>query len=115
MAPLRTLATLATLTVAVGLLAGCGTQDSEPPLSETLPSCDDVWVAGRTLPEDYAGCRDDEGTLQVSKVQECTTSDERLTQFGTDFYAMLGAEVHDDGLESVGYQEVYQACFGKSW
>lgn len=115
--PRSRLAAAAAVAVAVsaaGLLAGCG-EDSEPPLSETLPSCEEIWTAGNTLPEDYDGCRDEEGTLQVSSVQECTKSEDRITEFGTDHYALLGGRIYDDGKESANYQSLYQACFGASW
>ena len=98
----------------VALLGGCGS-DEEPPLSETLPACESLWVAGETIPDDYDGCRDDEGVLQVSEVKDCTANDERFTTYGARFYGLLGGKVHDDGVDSSAYSELYLACFGSDW
>jgi hypothetical protein len=97
------------------LLSGCGSAVLPTPAGDTLPSCEDVWVAGGTIPEDYAACRDDDGVLQVSEVQECTSTDQRFTTFGDGFYGVLGGVVYDDGLDSPSYDELYAGCFGADW
>ncbi len=97
------------------LLTGCGDDEGPAPASETLPTCDDIWVAGETIPEDYAGCTDGDGVLQVSDVQECTKNDQQFTTFGDRFYGVLGGAIRDDGLESPSYAELYAGCFGADW
>lgn len=109
---------LTAVTAALALaatLSGCGTADAEPPLSETLPACEDVWVAGGSIPDDYAGCRDDEGVLKVSEIKDCTANDERLTTYGEQYFGLLGGKVQDDGIDSSAYNELYLACFGSDW
>lgn len=107
---------LAAMLAAVCLaLTGCGNESAPPPLSETLPACDEVWVAGQILPDDYAGCRDGDGVLQVSEIKNCTKNDEQLTTYGDMFYALLGSKVYDDGVDSPAYDELYAGCFGASW
>ena len=56
----RVILVAALLTISV---TGCGGGDSSssstPKASgpaETWPSCDPVWVTGKTLPNDYEGC-----------------------------------------------------------
>ena len=110
----RLLASAATLAALAALLTGCG-DDAPTPASESLPSCDQVWVAGEDLPEDYAGCKDGDGVLQVSEIKECTKTDQRFTAYGDTYYAILGAPIHDDGQSSSTYQELYAGCFGTDW
>lgn len=101
------------LLAATALLGGCGDDPDEvTPKSETLPVCDDVWVAGNTLPEDYEGCKDADGVLVVSDVKQCTETDGSFTTFAARYYAMLGGEIHDDGQSSSGYATLYVACLG---
>lgn len=97
------------------LLSGCGAADAPTPASDSLPACDDIWVAGGTIPEDYAGCKDADDVLQVSDVQECTKNDQRFTTFGDQYYGVLGSAVYDDGLDSPSYDELYAGCFGADW
>ena len=55
---------LLAVVLSTSVLAGCGGDDSgedsgQPEASgavESLPACDEVWVAGETLPDDYDGC-----------------------------------------------------------
>jgi hypothetical protein len=109
----RTLARAAPLVAVAALLGGCGIGGA-PPASETLPSCDDVWVAGGTIPDGYTGCRDGDGVLQVSDLVECTESDGTLTTFGGTFFGLVGEAVHDGGLASPGYTELRDRCVGST-
>ncbi len=114
--PLTSSPTLLVAGVALAaLLTGCGRDEGPTPVSETLPACDDIWVAGETIPEDYEGCRDEDGVLQVSEIKECTKSDDRFTTFGEEFYGLLGGAIRDDGLSSPSYDELYAGCFGTDW
>ena len=107
---------LLTCVALAATLTACA--DSTPvvtPKGETLPACDEVWVAGQTLPGDYEGCSDDEGVLMVSEVKKCTSIDGSFTTFGARYFAMLGGEVSDAGQTSPEYDQAYTACFGSNW
>lgn len=101
------------------LLAGCG-GGSNPadtgvtPASDSLPGCAEVWVVGERLPDDYEGCVDAEGTLQVSEIKDCTSAEGRFTTFGDNLFAMLGEEIHRD-TGSLEYRQIYGTCFGTDW
>jgi hypothetical protein len=106
----------AVLATAALLLGSCGAASPVvTPKSDTLPLCDEVWVAGQTLPQDYDGCRDAEGVLVVSDIKRCTASDGKFTTFAARYYGMLGGPVKDDGQQSTGYNTAYLACFGSNW
>ncbi|HEY6548181.1 MAG TPA: hypothetical protein VI589_09755 [Vicinamibacteria bacterium] len=103
-------ALLLALVLALVPLAACGDQ----PASETLPDCSDVWVDGRTLPEDYEGCMED-GTIQVSETKKCSATEGSFVTFDEKHFAILGQEVSDAGVSSTEYQEAAQACFPGGW
>jgi hypothetical protein len=96
--------------VLTAMTSGCG----EDPASETLPDCSDVWVAGKTLPEDYEGCMKD-GSIQVSETKKCSAMEGRFVTFDEKYFGILGEEVSDAGLSSPEYQEAAQACFPGGW
>jgi len=57
------------------------------------PACADVWVAGSTLPQKYAGCQDaDKDTWMQAMVYMCS-SGQRLVTFGRTFYAAKGGVI----------------------
>ncbi|MEZ5095692.1 MAG: hypothetical protein R2731_05985 [Nocardioides sp.] len=102
-----------------GALAGCGSGGDPKPASETLPTCADVWVAGETLPADYAGCQAEDGALQVSNAQTCTkrTGQQKaaFVTFGASFYALTGEVIHQGAFDTTEYDELYAGCFGQQW
>lgn len=115
MTPLRLAGALLLATTA---LSSCGSDTPDhpgvTPKSETLPTCADVWVKGRLLPEDYAGCVDGEGVIQVSEIKDCTSDAGRFTTYDEKYYAILGSKI-GFGLNSVGYHQAYTACFTGDW
>lgn len=113
--PARLLAVL----LATPLLAACGASTEPSPASETMPACAEVWQAGETLPADYAGCVDEDGSLQVSNAQACTADTSQDGQafatFGTSLYALTDGEIHQGAFNTPTYDELYRACFGAQW
>ena len=72
--------------VLVVTLAGCGGGDDsdagQPEASgavETLPSCDETWVVGETLPADYDGCVITGNEVQVFSPGECPSGAQYAT------------------------------------
>ncbi|MFN8195605.1 MAG: hypothetical protein U0R80_15140 [Nocardioidaceae bacterium] len=113
----RTRRTLLLLAAAPLVLVGCGDGGSDEkasPASESMPACASVWVEGKTLPADYAGCVDADGVLQVSEIKECSSTDGSFTTFGKEFFAYVGQPIHT-GLDSQDYQQAYGICFGTDW
>lgn len=102
------------------VLAGCG-GSADPvdpgvtPLSDSLPACADVWVEGASLPEDYAGCVDDDGVLQASVSQKCTSVDGSLTTYADTYFVFQNGRVRAGGAEDPAYQQAYGVCFGAGW
>lgn len=101
-------------------LAACGeATEDEPSAGSTaasptgLPACEDVWVDGETLPEDYAGCFD--GTADVTAQQRSCSIGQPLVTYDDMFYAMAGARINEvaGGLEAdEGYQSALMSCTG---
>ncbi|MDF9715579.1 hypothetical protein INN71_07580 [Nocardioides sp. ChNu-153] len=43
------------------------------------PACTEVWVAGGSIPADYAGCLAEDGSLEVAETTECADGRQLLT------------------------------------
>jgi hypothetical protein len=86
----------------------------DPSASATVagPACDDVWVGGATLPEDYRGCSRD-GTWQEPERRRCSFGVPIVT-FDGRFYAVPGKVVNDVGDlgSSKDYQQAVNSCQG---
>lgn len=98
------------------LLTGCG--DDGPiatPASKSMPDCSEVWVAGKTLPADYAGCVGSDGVLEASEIKKCSTAKGSFVSFDSDYFAILGGEISDEGTDSAAYNAAYLHCFGQGW
>ena len=122
-------ATLAALVLAVSLSA-CGGSDgpaeeeptapSEATSAAELPQCTDVWVDGKAIPEDYAGCVRDGETVEAN-AQPCGDGPEKFVQYQYKdeddivfpFIAILGEKVIgyiDD--ENAPYAKTFDQCGG---
>lgn len=77
---------------------------NSPPAAST--SCDDIWIAGETLPEDYDGC-DRGDTIEAPAVLDCTDGS-KMTGFDDRFYAKLGGEIHEASGE-IANDKAYSA------
>lgn len=72
---------------------------STPDIEEVvanLPRCDEVWVADRQLPLDYAGCKLPGGGLDLGAVLQCVEGP-GLAAHRDRFWARLGEPVEDSG------------------
>lgn len=77
----------ALLTLLVAPACGNGQRD----LGDAVPECSDVWVAGRTLPADYTGCREFGAVVRPDRF-DCPDSDDVAVKFG-DYFGILGGEI----------------------
>ena len=120
------------------LLAGCGdggepkseptgvvqsnTKPNQPPGSEfltpvpkeeaeALPECSEVWVEGKTLPTDYAGCRIDGGGIDQGAKYACTDGKGQLIGYNDQFFARIGGAIQAFGEDDAAFsQELFEAC-----
>ena len=83
------------------------TEEPEP----TGPACADVWVAGATLPQKYAGCQDAEKDKWMQAMVYMCSSGQRLVTFGRTFYAAKGGG-HHGVRDAVGPQPRVQEGLG---
>jgi hypothetical protein len=87
---------------------------TETPTEEPAgPACADVWVAGATLPEKYAGCQDAEKDKWVQAMVYHCSSGQRLVTYGTTFYAAKGEVVNESKVplrRNREFQKVLASC-----
>lgn len=85
----------------------------EPSTEPAGPACADVWVAGATLPEKYAGCQDAEKGKWVEAMVYHCSSGQRLVTFRTTFYAAKGEVVNESEVplrRNREFQKVLTTC-----
>jgi len=111
------------------LAAGCGDDEgdtaedtstdasastSASPSSDAgaLPACDEVWVAGETLPRGYQGCEQDGATVKPDK-HPCSYGS-AIVEFDDRFYAVTGKQINEvpSLAESKQFQQALTACQG---
>ena len=106
--------------VLVVTLAGCGGGDDsdagQPEASgavETLPSCDETWVVGETLPADYDGCVITGNEVQVFSPGECPSGAQYAT-YEDRYYAVPGEAVQEvtsgDMFSDPDFTEFTESC-----
>jgi hypothetical protein len=76
--------------LALLLASGCGNEHTDR--GKSLPECSDVWVAGRTLPDDYRGCRESGAVVRPDLIN-CPDSDQVAVKFGDEYIGVLGSEI----------------------
>lgn len=106
---------------ALALLAtGCSSDDSgdgvvadatNAPESGGLPACADVWVDGETLPEDYDGCENPDGSIEEPVIYDCDSGIGRFTTYRDELHALLGGEITEAPSNSEEYAAAYEECF----
>ncbi len=113
-------AVLAVLVLALlGGVTACGgssaSREVRPRARDTAPvtsaaTCAEVWVAGRPLPQGYAGCLLD-GHLVAGDRRACSNGRTLVLHAG-DFYAVVGEPVHHvPGLAGTAvYQRLTKVC-----
>lgn len=52
-------------------LAGCGGGEDTNSTQPGLPKCEDIWVVGKKLPEDYKGCINDSDEVAEIEFMTC--------------------------------------------
>lgn len=98
--------------------AGCSSDDSggEPEsggeaAESGTPVCSDVWVDGGTLPEDYAGCENADGSIEAAATIKCDSGIGAFTTYQDEFFALLGGEITEAPSTSEEYSAAYEECF----
>ena len=112
---------LLAVVLSTSVLAGCGgddpgegsAQSEASGAVESLPGCDEVWVAGETLPEDYDGCVIQGNEIAVFSPGECPSGDQYATYDDT-FYAVVGATIEEsasgDIFSDPKFQKFTESC-----
>lgn len=86
-------------------------EQTTPSSVEQEPRCEDVWVDGEKLPENYRGCSEGE-TWVKADIRRCE-SGQILVTYGDRFYGAKGFVVNDVGeplTESKQYQRALHSC-----
>lgn len=82
-------------------------QQSEGP---ALPSCDDVWVDGATLPVNYEGCMNGD-VIEAMASLDCDSGAEVFVTYQDRLFAFLGGPITEAGSDSPAYGKAYEECF----
>ncbi|KRF15539.1 hypothetical protein ASG90_12720 [Nocardioides sp. Soil797] len=80
---------------------------------EEFPYCADLWVEGKTVPDDYAGCwNEDEESVELTSSVDCSDGGKLVS--GDYGYGLRGEAVHPtpEGLDrqSSEYRALYDVC-----
>ena len=76
------------------------------------PPCSDVWIDGETLPEDYGGCDQEDGSIAGSSWQDCADGS-RLYTHDSQFFTLADRTIVDAGgdiLDDAGFEKRSRAC-----
>ena len=87
-----------------------GNESSAPP-EASVPACDEVWVEGETLPEDYEGC-DLDGTVQAAVYYDCADGRKFAAYGGVEpnLWAFYGDAINAGGVDDESYAEAFASC-----
>lgn len=86
---------------------------TETPTEPKGPACDEVWVAGSTLPKNYNGCQDAEKDKFVQAMVYFCSSGQRLVTFRRNFYAAKGEVVNETSTplaRDAEFKKVLASC-----
>lgn len=78
------------------LLTGCGVDAQVPdskPAGRTLP-CSEVWSVGKSLPKDYEGCTQTDGTTEAAVSIKCEKGG-RLVTFDDKFWVVTPGQIRE--------------------
>jgi len=79
--------------------------------AESLPKCSDIWVEGKTLPEDYEGCQNTGSGLDRGANYACTDGKADLIGHNDQFFARLGGQIKAYGEDEAAFsQELFEVC-----
>ena len=82
------------------------TEDEEP----AMAACEDLWVLGEKLPEDYDGCMRPDDSMEAPVVYDCDSGTGKFTGYDDKFYALLGGKI-GDATNEAEYGAAYDECF----
>lgn len=107
---------------ALALLAtGCSGDDtgaddsgSAATAESGTPACSEVWIDGETLPGDYEGCTNDDGSIEAAATLECDSGIGTFATYQDEFFALLGGEITEAPSDSEEYAAAYEDCFADS-
>ena len=93
---------------------GGATTDLPMVTSEDYPKCEDVWVVGESLPDDYEGCYDKvRDTIELASYIGCGDGS-RLTSYVDEWWVVTGGTIARAASGEVasddGYGAAYDAC-----
>ena len=79
---------------------------------DALPACSEVWVVGKTLPSDYAGCRIAKGGgVDQGAKYACTDGRGDLIGYNDQFFARLGGPIQAFGEDDAAFShELFEVC-----
>lgn len=86
----------------------------EETTSQTGESCEEIWKAGETLPEDYDGCTDTAGTRQEPEKRRCS-SEQFVYTYDDRFYAVPGAVINQTKgslTQDKAFRAAMRRCLG---
>jgi hypothetical protein len=95
-------------------LAGCSDNDdtnNEDAGGPESMRCDDIWVEGEMLPEDYDGCETPDSIVAAVTV-DCADGT-KFTSYGDRLYAKLGEEifaVNGEMAADPAYSAFHEEC-----
>lgn len=94
-----------------------GSEFSSPGMdknADALPECSEVWVVGKTLPKDYAGCKLPEGGIDRGADYACTDGKGDLIGHNEQFFARPGGQIKANGEDDVAFShELFEVCKAK--
>ena len=117
---------MAVAAVLLALTAGCGDDEPEQDTTDAsaensdasgggdggMPACADIWVDGETLPADYGGCSNDDGSIAGSSYEECKDGSKIFTH-DSRFFTRADATIVDGGdnlLDHPEFEKLSAAC-----
>ena len=97
--------------VLAGALTGCGSSGTKAAPkadgpAETWPACDQVWVAGHTLPQGYQGCVIHGNSVSVFSPEDCPSGAKYAT-YKDRWYAARGDTIHESKSGNVFHDPAF--------
>ena len=91
---------------------------SESAAAAELPACPDVWVDGKTLPADYAGCVGEDGKTVAADAKPCGDGPDQYVRYeytkdevAYPFIAILGEKIIEYTDDEFGpYAKLFNKC-----
>lgn len=104
--------TMTALLLALTALTSCGGDDSGTEVAEA-PVCSEQWVEGNTLPDDYSGCQESEGSGKIAATGHQCEDGTTLISHEESFWAFTGGEVQAGSNTDDAYLAAQAECLGE--